>query len=785
MRIAICLCLSILSISLYCQDYPSINYYLPVEEYDSTITTPEEFLGFQVGEWHISHDQLVRYMEIIASESDHMQIETYGYSHEQRPLILITISNANNLANKEVIQQEHLELVNGSETTEVNPNLPAILYQGYSIHGDEASGGNAAMLALYYLAASKSAFVEELLSSVIILFDPCYNPDGFHRFSTWVNSHRSRYLNPDPLGIEFHERWPTGRGNHYWFDLNRDWLLLSHPESRARIALYHKWYPNVLTDHHEMGKNSTFFFQPGVPERTNLLTPQENQKITEDISHYHAQNLDSIGSQYFSKKRFDDYYYGKGSTYPDALGCIGILFEQAGVEGHLQERKDSVISFPFAIRNQVVTSFSSWKATLDMSEQLIDYKRRFFIQVKRDAKADGDRGYFLSQDDPYIINYFKSLLNNHSIKYEEHHAHSIYVPYEQPQYKLLKSMLEPTKEFPDSIFYDVSTWNFPMAYGLQQSTQLQNSKRDVFDIRMLKVGQPIYIPWSQTLIPRLLSSLKLNDQFTIASTTDESFLEYQITHDNLEEIQALLKANLIAPTSLEVSRVSNRSTHSLPKVGLFIGGSLNGYDAGSIWNHFDQVWHYPITLLDINRQSSWQLEKYDVLIMPGKVKSMHPILEQAILTWTQNGGKLIGLKSAMEWAIDQKLVKARILEVDKTGKSQKFVDNQAIGGSIFNAEFDNNTRYRTGISSEEVHTFHRGNKFYLTKSEADVFLRYTQNPVASGFASIQNIPLIRGSAAGIAVPSGEGEYINLMDNPVFRGYWLTGSKLLANVVFLK
>ena len=153
------------------------------------------------------------------------------------------------------------------------------------------------------------------------------------------------------------------RTNHYWFDLNRDWLPTQHPESQGRIRNFHKWKPNILTDHHEMGSSSTYFFQPGIPSRTNPMTPNKNQELTQKIAGFHAAALNEIGSLYFTEEVFDDFYYGKGSTYPDVNGCIGILFEQASARGHLHKTTNGDLSFSFAIRNQVKTSLSTLEAT--------------------------------------------------------------------------------------------------------------------------------------------------------------------------------------------------------------------------------------------------------------------------------------------------------------------------------------------------------------------------------------------------------------------------------------
>src|SRR5690606_10462510 len=201
-------------------------------------------------------------------------------------------------------------------------------------------------------AAATGPEADAILNNVVVLLDPVLNPDGLNRFAHWVNSNRSKNINADPATREHSETWPGGRTNHYWFDLNRDWLPVQHPESQGRIRQFHKWKPNVVLDFHEMGTNSTFFFQPGIPSRNNPLTPKRNFELTAEIAKYNAAGMDEIGSLYYTRQSFDDFYYGKGSTYPDGNGSIGILFEQASSRGHIQESVNGLVTFPFTIKNQ-------------------------------------------------------------------------------------------------------------------------------------------------------------------------------------------------------------------------------------------------------------------------------------------------------------------------------------------------------------------------------------------------------------------------------------------------
>ena len=338
--IAFILFFSVLSTSA--QD---LSYYLPDSiTYNPAIPKPKDIIYHEVGEWHVTHDRLVNYMKAIAAAApDRVKLETMGYTYEGRPQLLLIITSPKNHQNLEQIRQQHLQLTDPASSASVNiDNMPVVIWIGHSIHGNEPSGANASMISAYYLAAGRGKQIDDLLDNVVILFDPSFNPDGLNRFATWVNQHKSKNLVTDPNSREFNEVWPGGRFNHYWFDLNRDWLPAVHVESQNRLKKFHEWKPNILTDHHEMGSGSTFFFQPGVPSRVNPLTPEKNQELTNKIAKYHAEFLDRIGSLYYTKEGYDDFYYGKGSTYPDVNGAIGILFEQASSRGHAQHHSCSI-----------------------------------------------------------------------------------------------------------------------------------------------------------------------------------------------------------------------------------------------------------------------------------------------------------------------------------------------------------------------------------------------------------------------------------------------------------
>ena len=148
------------------------------------------------------------------------------------------------------------------------------------MHGNEASSAEAALQTAYRMAAAEDEETSQFRNEAVTIIDPVLNPDGRDRYVTWYKSSRANMLNTDPVDLEHDEIWPGGRTNHYWFDLNRDWVWLVHPESRGRIAEYQKWMPQVHLDLHEQGFNSNYFTMPGTTPGTNSCLMHTKSGLT-------------------------------------------------------------------------------------------------------------------------------------------------------------------------------------------------------------------------------------------------------------------------------------------------------------------------------------------------------------------------------------------------------------------------------------------------------------------------------------------------------------------------
>ncbi|MEM8526266.1 MAG: M14 family metallopeptidase [Bacteroidota bacterium] len=818
------------------------TYYLPDIEYDSNIPSPKEFIGHQIGEWHLSHDQLYMYMRELARVSDRVELVEYARSHENRPLVYLVITSKENHQNLAKIKANHVQLSDASNSKPLDiSNMPVVTYQGYNIHGNEPSGGNAAPLYAYYLAAGQSAEVQNALNNAVVLLDPCLNPDGFHRFSTWVNMHKNKNLTSDPQDREYDEVWPRARTNHYWFDLNRDWLPVQHPESQGRIRIFHEWKPNVLTDHHEMGSNATYFFQPGIPKRTNPITPQKNQDLTAKIATYHAKALDEIGSFYYSQESFDDFYYGKGSTYPDANGCIGILFEQASSRGHLQETVNGNLSFPFTIRNQVTTSLSTLKAALEMREELLTYQRDFYTNAQEAAKDADVKGYVFGEEkDKGRLQEFLDILKQHQIKVYKlgknvnvkgksfNTEHSYVVPSDQQQHLLIRGIFETSTTFEDSLFYDISAWTFPLSFNIDYSELAKGDfsssllGQELSDGATKRNSAPMksnyayLLEWEEYYAPKALNAILTaglrakvaTERFTLNSknydygTVIIPIQNQNLSADNIYNLMKIIAEETgvritgvgtgLTPTGIDLGS-PNFQKISNPQVLMLVGDGVNPYDAGEVWHLLDQRYDMAISMAETRDLGSIDLARYNVIVMvDGYYNSIPASGVDNLKEWNSNGGTIVAMKRAVQWLNAKDIANVKFKNIGNSNNKEQRPyakagsdrGSQVIGGAIFEAKIDVTHPLFYGYKKDRLPVFRRGTLFFQPANNAYATpALYTDDPLLGGYIKKERLEQLKNSATIIVNGNGGGRVICLADNPNFRAFWFGTNKIFANAVY--
>lgn len=823
---------------LFSQVRPTLDYYLPKINFNPAIPTPASYLGYEVGEWHVSHDQLVGYMRELDRVSDRISLQVYGRSHEGRPMLCLIITDPANHVRLEEIKNTRSQIVDPAQSGKLDLKiLPAVNYMGYSIHGNEASGSNASMFIAYYLAAAQNPEVEQLLKNTVILLDPCFNPDGLQRFSSWVNSRRSLHGSADPVGDEFNEPWPRGRYNHYWFDLNRDWLVVQQPESAGRVALFQEWHPNVLTDHHEMGSNSTFFFQPGVPTRVNPLTPARNQELTAKIAAFHARLLSENRVQFFTGENFDDFYYGKGSTYPDVQGSIGILFEQASSRGSAQETDNGLLTFSYSVKNQVLASLSTLKAVGEMRTELNEYKRDFFKTALDEARKDEVKGYLFADNRDLPGRELLSLLMRHHIEVRNvaenvtvggqifSSGNAFWVPCEQPQYRLVKAIFGRQTAFQDSIFYDISAWTLPDAFGIKwtsvkvkefnpQWVSTQSGVGLTSRYGVSRIAQPAYAYIIQAAgyeVPKVLAQLlEEGIRVKVAMKPFESdgqkfaagSLVIPSERQPIDEPALLERMNNLS-VELPVFAINNGLTNGGPDIGssnfpsirppnilMLTGEGITPEAAGEIWHLLDTRYGIPLTMVNIERFSEVNLLKYNVLILPDGSYNKAPSSEK-IREFANNGGTVVALGGALRWLKNANLaaLEFRNAAYDPTGRRPYEMYDEDRGakrmaGAIFEAELDLSHPLCFGYERPSLPIF-LGDTLFIetTKNPYATPAIFSKEPLLAGYIHLKQKPLVAKSAAVTVGGTGRGRMICFAGNPNFRAFWYGTNRLFANAIF--
>ncbi|NNK10064.1 MAG: zinc carboxypeptidase, partial [Flavobacteriaceae bacterium] len=819
-RITLLLCLLFTSIT-FAQEELTLDYYLPQEfTYDPAIPKPADVIGHEVGEWHVTHDKLMFYMQTLAEASDRITIENRGTTFEGRPILLLTVTSPQNHNNLETIRQQHLALSETAGTSTSVDNMPIVVYQGFSVHGNEPSGANAGLAYAYYLAAAQGPQIDAMLNNTVILMDPSYNPDGLQRFAYWANTNRSMNLNPDGNEREYHEVWPGGRTNHYWFDINRDWLPVQLPESRARITTFHRWLPNILTDHHEMGTNSTFFFQPGEPSRVHPLTPKMNQELTAEIGTYHAKALDKIGSLYYSEENYDDYYYGKGSTFPDVVGSIGILFEQASSRGHIQESENGLLTFPFTIRNQFTTALSTVEAAQNMRTKLLNYQRDFYKDLRVEAGRSKTKGFiFGDAKDAAKTWHMAEILERQNIKFHEvsrditlggkqyKKGSSYVVPLEQKNHRLIKAMFEKRTTFTDSLFYDISAWTFPLSFNLDYAelTSLSNAGPEIPQLEALtgsvsnESSYAYLFEWHEYYTPKALNMIL--EKGLRAKIAQYPFSMGGVNYDygtvmipvqnqelNKGELYTFLK-KVAEESYLDITAVNTGVTRGIDlgsgdfepvekqKIALIVGEGIRSYDAGEIWHLFDTRYDIKLTKIDTEYLGRADLSSYTDIIIPGSWGSggLNKSVAEKLKEWVKDGGTLIGFRTTANWFQQQEFLDLKFKK-DSTlvaknvsfGDRQDFRGAQVTGGAIFNARIDRSHPVNFGYKNNTLPMF-RNSNIYL-EPEKDSYnnpIQYTSSPLMSGYISEENAALISNSVPFKTSRMGRGRVILFTDNTNF------------------
>ncbi len=822
------------------------SYFFPGEgNFDPAIPTPEQFLGYPIGSHYTRHDQIVAYFNELARLSDKVHIQEIGKTYELRPQIIATITSADNYKRIEQIRQEHLSQVDPSKPV-LGSSSPVVVLLGYSVHGAETSSGEASLLTAYYLVANKNEETNKWLKEAVVLIDPALNPDGRDREANWINSYKSFPPVADPADKEHNNQWPGGRVNHYLTDLNRDWLSASQVETKNRLAFFHKWYPNVQIDFHEMGTNSTYYFEPTPENHYSPIIPKSTYDLNVVLAKYHSQALDKIGSLYFTKEAFDNLSPIYGSTYPKFYGAVAATFEQGSSRGLVQESDAGLVKFPFTVRNHLTTGIATVRGAVAEKENIFKGQKEFFKSALDQAKANPAKAYvFGDSRDVSLTEDLLELTLLHHInvyaisndvtidgkKFEKGKAYI--VPSSQPNFRIVHSIFEETAPLKDSIYYDNTSWSVAHAYGIQfakintagfslgdQVTALPEIKGELegnasnyaylLDWSDYNASKALYHLLEKGVIVK--AAYKPFTSNTVSGSKDFSYgslvipvASQIISTDSLfkivKETAAFAHVKFTSANSgFSVNGIdlgsNNIKAVGKPQVAVFTGTGISASEAGQVWFLLNDHLNLPVTKLDINGLARTSLDRYNTLILTsGSFSSLRKEDVAKLKSWITAGGVLITFKNATEWAIKEELVKEKLYTDSASTKKLaaervEYVSKEdaetakRINGGIFLADIDITNPIAFGVNNRKIFFTKTGTTILQpSKDKYSTIARYLPSSYISGYVSKQNIAKISNSASIIASPSGRGVIILFAEDPTYRHYWHGTDRLLINSIF--
>jgi hypothetical protein len=813
-------------------------WFRAARSYDGRIPTPEAFLGYRIGEQHTRHDRLVEYFRELDRLSDRVSVQVIGKTFEKRDQVLAIFTSSANHARREEIRKRHL----ASQSRGGDPAIPLVIHLGYNVHGNEPSSSEAAMLTAYHLAASLDAETGRWLEEMVILMDPVINPDGRDRHTHWANMHKAEPPVADPADREHNENWPGGRTNHYWFDLNRDWFHGTFPETRNRIRVFHEWRPFVQTDHHEMGTNSTFYFDPGKNSSNNPIVPGTLYNgIYPTFGRYFSLAADSIGSMYFTKEAFDKLYPGYGSSYINFYGGAGFLFEQGSSRGHVQETTTVPLTFAFTIRNQFTASLTTIRASLAEREGLYAMRREFHRQSAEQGARSPVKAYVFgdSKDRSRTLAFVDRLLMHEIDVYELANpiqvdgrgfepGTSYLVPVDQPNHIMVRSVFEKQITYTDSTFYDASTWSLVESFGLPHAAYKTEFRRgqklggvpERQAPPVTRSGYAYVIEPTDYQVHRAIH--RLQQSGVIVQTAFRPFtatVEGKSTTFGYGSLCIPVGLQRIGEDSLfravaSVSKECGIAIHGLktgysqggidlgsnymrtlkkPEAAMVIGTGVAATEAGEVWHLLDQRIGMPITKIDILTLSRTDLSRYNTLVM---VSGNYGLLDKSqtdrIRAWVQAGGTLITIKSASEWAIRNGFGEESLLS-DSLGRTTARYDfdeasdregAKAMGGSIFRVDLDTTHPIGFGYTSRRLSVYRNGSTYLRpSRNPYSTVAKYVSNPLVGGYVHPESLARIRQSASVLVGQSGRGRVVYFADDPNFRGVWYGTNRLFLNALF--
>ncbi|MDZ7771256.1 MAG: M14 family metallopeptidase [Balneolaceae bacterium] len=293
------------------------------------IPTPEEHFGFQIGADYklASYPQMMEYYQILADNSDRVQMVNIGESTMGRPMVLLIISSEENMQQvdrwRSISEQMSRARIPRQQAEQLAEEGKAVIWLDGGMHATEMAHGQMTSELAWKVATEETPEMQRIRDKVVTLIMPVMNPDGLEIVRDWYNQ---------TLDTPWQDSGPPWLYQKYvGHDNNRDWFMNNMVETQnVNRVLYHEWYPQVVYNHHQTAPWWTRIFLPPFSDPVN---PNIHPGVTAGVNMVGSAMSQRFAVKdmpgYISDNSYTMFWNGGGRTAPYYHNMIGILTEVA------------------------------------------------------------------------------------------------------------------------------------------------------------------------------------------------------------------------------------------------------------------------------------------------------------------------------------------------------------------------------------------------------------------------------------------------------------------------
>jgi hypothetical protein len=713
----------------------------PGTVYNQEIPTIKNVLGYEIGDRISSHKDMLLYFQALAkSAPNRISIQEYGRTWENRKLIYAVIGSKHNVKNLDEFSTKMDKLsdpriTSKAEAKKIAQSLASSVWLAYGVHGNEISSTDAAMMTAYHLlAAVDDERVKKILNNTLVFIDPLQNPDGRTRFVSRYYETVGLVDNGDRLNAEHNEPWPQGRSNHYLFDMNRDWLALTQPETKGRVKVLNKFHPLVVIDLHEMGGDSGYYFAPPAKPINPHMTDMQIKNITK-VGFNNAKHFDQFGFDYFTREVFDAFYPGYGDSWPTFYGAAASTYEVGSSRGEsFRMKSGEYLSYKLTVQKHFVASISTAEVVAENRQEFLDNYYDYQVSAINQGQTNKQRIFILPNTRDLAGNHrLVSLLDEHGVEIQQaddkfnacgksYKKGAFIIDSAQPRGQFIQTVMSKQVDMDskflkeqerrrsdklDTEIYDVTAWSLPLMFNIDTDTcgkaiKVNSQKFGSNQQLQATISNPnptvaYLVPWGDMAAGRFLTmalrkGLKIksaNKTFTLENKNQYPagtlIIEVKSNEEDLaSQVQYIANETGAIVDGVNSSWVIQGPSFgsdetiqmTVPNIAMAWDEPTDSLSAGNTRFVIERQFNYPVTAIRTSTLSKADLSFYHVLILPtGDYKDyFNKKGIKNLKNWISQGGVLITLGTATRFVADAEVgllsVKRELAFKDKDQKNE-------------------------------------------------------------------------------------------------------------------